>query len=293
MSVQQDSTSGPDVIHDLGYRHYDGPRLGRRSIWTALFLESLRGAYGLGRSARSKVVPLLCLAAICLPAVIMGVVSAVIGADELPVRYPDYVLSVQPLVALFVASQAPAVVSRDLRFGVVPLHFSRPMRRVDYLSAKLAALWAAVLVLLAAPLTLLLAGAMLAEMPLSEQLPDHLRSLAQAVLLALLLAGIAMVIAALTPRRGLGVAAIITVLLVLAGVQGIVQTIAAEEGQAVVASWPRLLSPFTVVQAIGSSLLGTDSPLRLSVAGGLAFVLAAAALVAACWGALVLRFRRI
>lgn len=284
------------VIHDIGYRHYSGPRLGRRGVWQALFLESARGAYGFGRTARAKVVPLLCLAALSAPAVIMSVVSAVTGADELPLPYTSYALALQPLVALYVAAQAPATVSRDLRFGLVPLHFSRPMRRVDYVSAKYAAFAAAVLVLLATPLTLLFAGALLAQMPLGEQLPDYLRGLVLAVLLAALLAGIGLVLAAVTPRRGLGVAAIITVLLVLAGVQGVVQDVAAQEGEVTLAGWSLLLSPFTLVDGLGAGLLGTDDPLAggpPGTTGTLVFVLVAVGVVAACWGLLVLRYRRV
>ena len=71
---------GQGVIHDLGYRHYDGVRLGRAAITRALFVESAKGAYGLGRSTRSKVMPLLLLAAISLPALIIAVVAAVTAA---------------------------------------------------------------------------------------------------------------------------------------------------------------------------------------------------------------------
>ena len=49
-------------IHDIGYRHYDGPRLGAGYIQRSLFLETLRGTYGLGRAARSKIVPFALLA---------------------------------------------------------------------------------------------------------------------------------------------------------------------------------------------------------------------------------------
>ena len=66
------TTSGQGVIHDLGYRHYDGPRAGRQYIARALFLESAKGAYGLGRSAKSKIMPMLLLAAICMPGVHHG-----------------------------------------------------------------------------------------------------------------------------------------------------------------------------------------------------------------------------
>ena len=56
---------GADVIHNIGYRHYDGPRLGRAYARRSLFSQSLRGAYGLGRSAKSKVLPMLLFAVMC------------------------------------------------------------------------------------------------------------------------------------------------------------------------------------------------------------------------------------
>ena len=43
------------AIHDIGYRRYEGPRLGASYIRRSLFLETLRGSFGLGRSARSKI----------------------------------------------------------------------------------------------------------------------------------------------------------------------------------------------------------------------------------------------
>ncbi len=290
--------TGPaaDVIHDLGYRHYDGPRLGRRAVWQALYVESTRGAYGLGRTARAKVVPLLCLAVVCLPALIVSVVSAVTGADELPVSPTSYLLNLQVVVAVFVAAQAPVAVSRDLRFGTVPLYFARPLLRSDYVSAKLAAFATALLVLLAAPLLLLLAGALLAEMPLGEQLPTVLRALAGAVLLAGVLAALGLAIAALTPRRGIGVAAIITVLLVLAGVQGIVQAIGVEEDLDGLAGWSQLLSPFTLVDGVQRRLLGAESVLPggpPGTLGAVVFCAAAVALPLLCWLVLLLRYRRV
>lgn len=284
------------VIHDIGYRHYDGPRLGRPYIRRSLFSESTRGAYGLGRAARTKIVPMLLLAAMCLPAVVIAVVAAVMGAPELPTGYGDFALNLQVLVAVFVASQAPALVSRDLRFGVMPLYFSRPIERVDYVLAKYAAMTAAVFVLLAAPLTILFAGALLAEMPLGEQLPGYLRSLVTAVLLAVLVAGIGLVVAAVTPRRGLGVAAIVTVLIVLIGVQSVAQNIAAQEGELGAASWSRLISPFTLVNSIGSRVLGEEAGVVDAAPGGPPGVLLVAVLlllVAACFAILLRRYRTV
>ena len=284
------------VIHDIGYRHYDGERGGRPAIRRAMYVESAKGAYGLGRAGRTKVMPALLLAAICLPALISTVVATVTGADELPIPYGAYVLNLQVLVSVYVAAQAPVSVSRDLRFGVMSLYFSRPMERVDYVLAKYAALATAVFVLMALPLTILLAGALLAELPLGEQLPDYLRAVGGAAVLALVLAGIGLLIAAITPRRGLGVAAIIAVLLVLSGVHGAAQAIALEEGSRGAAGWTGLLSPYTLVDGVARRLLGQDSVLEVGppgTTGTLVFTAVTVLLVVGCLCLLVLRYRRV
>jgi len=239
---------------------------------------------------------MLLLGAICLPAVIIAVIASVTSASELPGDYTSYVLNVQVLVAIYVASQAPASVSRDLRFRVMSLYFSRPLKRVDYVLAKYAALTAAVFLFTALPLTILFAGALLAKLPVDEQVPDYLRSMAGALLVALVLAGIGLVIAAVTPRRGLGVAAIVTVLVVLAGVQGALQAIAAEQDEDTVAGYAGLLSPFTMVHGVQSAVLGADSALPEQppgTVGALVFLLATVVVVAGCFGALLLRYRKV
>jgi ABC-2 type transport system permease protein len=284
------------VIHDIGYRHYDGPRLGRGYIRRSLFAESLKGAYGLGRTARSKVVPLMLLAAMTVPALVVVVVATVTGSDELPIGYTAYLFNLQVVVALYVAAQAPVSVSRDLRFGVVPLYFSRPMERTDYVLARYGALATAVLVLLAAPLLVLFAGALLAEMPIGEHLPDLLAALVAAALLAVVVAGLGLVIAAFTPRRGLGVAAIVSVLLVLAGVQGTTQAIAAEEGAATFAGYTGLVSPFTLVDGVAGELLGAERALPEGppgTLGTLVFLLVTLLVPLACYAVLVRRYRRV
>lgn len=284
------------VIHDIGYRHYDGPRLGRSYIQRSLFAESLAGSYGFGRAARAKVMPMLLFATMCLPTLIIVVVASVTGGDELPLGYTAYLTQLQVVIAIYVAAQAPASVSRDLRFGIVPLYFSRPMQRVDYVRAKYLASAAAVFVLMAAPLTILFLGALLTEMPLGEHLPDYLRSLAGAALLAVVLAGIGLVIAAFTPRRGLGIAAIVSVLLVLAGVQTAAQAIAIEEGAETVAGYIGLISPFSLVDGVSQDLFGTDSVLWAGPPGAVGtavFVTVTVLLVAACYGLLLRRYRKV
>ena len=284
------------VIHDIGYRHYDGPRLGARAIRRALYVESARGAYGLGRSAKSKIMPLLILVAICVPPVIISVIASVTKLKDLPGDYTSYIIQTQALVILFVGGQAPASVSRDLRFRVTSLYFSRPLSRADYVGAKYAALSTALFVLMAAPLTILFVGALLAKIPIQHDAPNYLRSLAGAALTAVVLAGLGLLVASVTPRRGLGVAAVIAVLTVIGGVQAVLMGIAHDRGRDTFAGYSELLSPFSLVHGVQHAVFGAPSVLPASppgATGGAVFVVVLVAVVAASYGALVLRYRKV
>jgi ABC-2 type transport system permease protein len=288
--------AGSGVIHDIGYRHYAGPRLGRGYILRSLYVDSLRGAYGFGRSARSKVVPIGLFALTCLPAAILVLVAALSRSKELPGGYGSYVINLSVVVAVFLAAQAPVAVSRDLRYRVMSLYLSRPLSRLDYVVAKVAAFSTAVFVLLAAPLTLLFLGALLVKLPLGAQLRAFLPALAGAVLFALVLSAIALAIAAATPRRGFGVAAIITILMVLISVSGIAQALARDSGSETASGYAGLVSPFSLVQGVQTWALGTDNPLPSGppgTTGGLVFTAVTLAVLAACYGVLVLRYRKV
>ena len=284
------------AIHDIGYRHYDGPRLGPTYIARSLFVHSLRGAYGLGRSPRTKVMPLLLLAVMVVPALIIAAVAIISKNDKLPLEYTAYAVHLQVIVSIFVASQAPQSVSRDLRFRVVALYFSRPLSRHAYVQAKLLAMSAAVFVLLALPLAVLYGGALLAKMPLWHNTSGFLVAIAGAVVFAVVLSSVGLVIAAFTPRRGLGVAAVVAVLLVFAGVSGTIQGIAEHEGNYTTAGYAGLISPFTLVDGVQTWAFGAKSSTIShphGTAGGITFVLVTIALVAACYGLLVLRYRKV
>ena len=283
------------AIHDIGYRHYDGPRLGTGYIRRSLFLETLRGAYGLGRSARSKIMPFLLLGVMVLPAVVVGIVTSYIGLDSLPLGYTTYVITMQVAITVFLGSQAPAVVSRDLRYKTTPLYFSRPLSRQQYVQAKYAGMVAALFVLIAIPITLLLVGALLAELPLDEQLPDYLRAMAGAAVHAVVLAGVALLVAAMTPRRGLGVAAVVGVLIVLSGLQGAVRAMAEAFGNDTFSGYTGLLSPYTLVDGVAAGLFGADSSIGQGPPGGVGtavFVAVTVLLVAGCYALLVARHRK-
>ncbi|MCW2921150.1 MAG: integral rane protein [Thermoleophilia bacterium] len=283
------------AIHDIGYRRYDGERLGPLSIERALFVEGLRGAFGLGRTTKAKIVPFLLLAALLLPTVIITLVRVLTG-DLLPVTYAAYLHSTQVLIAIFVASQAPALVSRDLRHRVVSLYFSRPITRTGYVRAKFAAMASATFLLMCAPLVSLFAGALIAELSFREEFPEFLIGIAAAALIALLLAGISLAIASCTPRRGIGVAAIIAVLLVLAVVEQFVDAIGNETGHDALEEWSSVLSPFSLVRSIAHHLLRGDTlsiAAAPSTATGLGYLAAWAGFIALTVGFLVLRYRKV
>ncbi|MGH9247034.1 MAG: ABC transporter permease [Acidimicrobiales bacterium] len=296
MSVPSPRT---DVIHDIGYRNYDGARLGRGYAVRSLFSESLKAAFGLGRPAKSKVMPLLLLVAMTLPALIIVIVAILTEADDLPLEYTDYIPVTFYMTAIFLASQAPQMVSRDLRFHVVPLYFSRPITRADYVLAKYAAMIVALLILMAAPLVILYGGALLAELSFWTQTKGFLMAATGAVFFALVLAGLGLAIASATPRRGFGVAAIITVILVSYTVVASVQGITIEEGSPDVALYAELFTPFNLVNSFQLWLFGLDEnalfpdvPVPVGVEGVL-FALGVLALVAASVGFLTFRYRRV
>jgi ABC-2 type transport system permease protein len=287
-----------DVIHDIGYRAYDGPRLGRGYARVSLFSQSLRGAYGLGRSARSKVLPMILLAAMCVPALIMVAVAVFTDMTRLPVEYTRYAVLLQAVITLFVASQAPQSVSRDLRFKTTSLYFSRPVERFDYVTAKYAALAVAVFLLTALPLLILYAGALLAKLDFADQTAGFARGLVSAVLLSVLFAGVALVIAAVTPRRGLGVAAVIVLFVITYGAVSSIQGVAQSQEEYALIGWLGLFSPITLVDGFQTWFLGATSAFPHasgppSTAAGLVYLLVLGAVTAGCFGLLMRRYRRV
>ncbi len=295
MAEQQTPPTAGGAIHDIGYRHYDGPRLGPAYIQRSLFLDTFRGAFGLGRSARSKVMPVILLVIMLLPALIMSFVTNYFGADELPVRYTEYAFALQVAVTIFVGAQSPAAMSRDLRFRVAPLYFSRPLSRQQYVQAKLAAVSSALFVFMLLPLLVLFAGALLAKLPLDENVPDLLRAIAGAAILAVVLAAIGLALSSMTPRRGFGVAAVVAVLLVTSAVQGIVRALLEEFSSDRAAGYAGLISPFTLVDGIIAGPLRGDSVMETPPDGVLAsavYCLVAVAVVAGGYAFLVARYRK-
>ncbi|MGP9019742.1 ABC transporter permease [Streptomyces sp. BR1] len=284
-------------IHNIGYRNYDGARLGRAYARRSLFSQSLRGAYGLGRSAKSKVLPMLLFAVMCVPATIMVAVAIATKAHDLPVDYTRNAVLMQAVIGLYIAAQAPQTVSRDLRFRTVPLYFSRPIERVDYVLAKYAAMASALFILTAAPLVVLYVGALLAKLDFADQTKGFAQGLVSVALLSLLFAGIGLVVSALTPRRGFGVAAVIAVLTISYGAVSAVQGVAFDQQSTGVIKWLGLFSPITLIDGVQTAFLGATSafPGRAGPdAGvGMVYLLVVLALILGSYAVLMRRYRKV
>jgi ABC-2 type transport system permease protein len=293
------------TIHDIGYRHYEGRRLGRAYVVRSLYVHNLRAVFGLGRPARAKVMPFLLVAIMMLPAAGSVAVLAITKEPNTLIRYAAYAVLLQPIVAIFLATQAPVIASRELRFHVVPLYFSRPVGSFDFVLAKFAAFVTALFALLATPVTLLYIGALVTRPPkeavapklpgVGEQTLNYLGGVAGCAVFALVLAAFALVVAAFTPRRGFGVAAVVAVYLLSSATVGLVQVIAQYNSNYEAAGWAGLFTPFNLVDGVQVGLLGARGSTPEGPPdgiGGPVFALVCAAVVAGSLAVLYGRFRK-
>ena len=296
MSSQSDHPRPLGVIHDIGYRPYAGPRLGERSIAWSLFLTGLRNCYGLGRSTRSKVFPVLLFIAMLLPAVILVAVMVATGVDKQIVPYSQYAMTMQMVIAVFVASQAPALISRDLRFHTITLYLARPLRRSTYVLVRVASLTAAVSLLVVTPIVVLYVGGLLADLPIGRETADFVPAVAGAVILAMVLAGLCALASVVTPKRGIAVATVIVVLVVSFTVVAMIQGFAVEQNSTSLAQVAGLFSPFTLVDGVQSWLLDGSPSTQAPPKGagmGILFCVVALAVIAGSVGAMMLRYRKL
>lgn len=301
-STPATGADGGGSIYDLGYRGYEGPRLGRRGAIAALLIHSVRTAYGLGRGARSKVLPMGLAIFTLLPALLglgfLALASQIGPAGEAieavsPFRYSTLYPIVGTMVMLFCASQAPELFGRDQRAGVLPLYFSRAVSRIDYASARLLGLVTALLVIVLLPYLILFFGRVLVAVDPIDGLAKELPNLPAAVAVALLVGGligsIAAAVAAHTPRRSYATAAIIAVFIV----PTIVAQLFAELATGPLSQAAVLLSPGDVLEGVNAYLFDIvpDAPAVVAAdLDGWVYVVAAAAWLVISVGLLFRRY---
>lgn len=205
-------------IYDLGYRHYEGPRLGRGYAIRSLMVLSLRNTFGLGRGTLPKALAFGLAAIAMLPAIGTVIVGAVAGSDFEFVKYEDYFGLIQVVIVLFVAAMASDLVGNDRKNNTLPLYFSRPIERDDYVLAKIAALALALLALTLVPQLLVFIGNWLGASDSAGWLADNgadlVRILASSTLVSLQLATIGLSVAIFTTRRAFAMISVLAALLI-------------------------------------------------------------------------------
>ncbi len=302
----QTSASGPrGSIFDLGYQAYEGPRLGRRSAVLALFVQTVRACFGIGRGGRAKIAPFALAGIAVLPAVLaVGIAALAAQAGQAggdleqasPVRYETYHGIVGLLIMLFCAAQAPELFGRDQRYGVLPLYFSRVLTRTDYALAKLGGLIVALLVVELSPYIILFVGRVLVAADpvtgLAKEIGAVPRFLAQGLLVAGLLGGLASAVAAWTPRRAYATATIIAIFIIPPIVVVLVGNLTSQD----LARVAIFLSPGDILDGTNAALFGSipDSPTVASAdLPGWAYLAAAAIGIVASIGLTIRRYLRI
>lgn len=277
------------AIHDTGYLRYDGPRHGRGYVFRTLFAAGLRTVFGVGRGVGAKLFPWSVVAVVAAAAAVVAVLTA--QSSEEVVTYPEFVDYLGLVVALFLAIAAPELISRDMRTRVLSLYFSRPVRRTDYILAKLGALVAATWLLLGAPQLLMFAGAAFdaaGPREVGQELVQAGAGILYAAMFALVSAGIALLVASASGRRGVAAAGIAAVFLLTIPIAGVLSVSNVDP----LPQLAGLVSPSLLLQGIHRWLF--EAGYGLDIAGfGPLYAAVAALTVLACTTLLMVRVRRL
>jgi ABC-2 type transport system permease protein len=290
-------TAGPGPtgsIYDIGYRGYDGPRLGRRHAVRTLYLGALRATFGIGRPGRAKILPAFCLA---LPVVVAVVIVAMtafaarFGISDMGVipGHAQMASSIGVFATILVAVQAPELLGRDVRYRVLSLYFSRALLRVDYALAKLAALTSAVVILLLVPHVILTIGAVLLTSDIVGSLQSEAGEwpaiLGSVILTAVATAAVALVVAAYIARRAYATVTIFGLFIV----PGIIVTVIVLLELGAVSRYVVLLDLGTTLDAANAWFFGiapspgawpaTDLPVVLGVIASAVIAVGASAIL--------------
>ncbi len=283
------------TIYDIGYRSYDGPRLGRRGAIAAIVGAGLRAVFGLGRSGRAKILPWGAIILGVMPAIVAVAIRVLVGDLIDLYSYENYLWSIGALLPIFLASQAPELVVNDMRHRVLPLYFSRPIGRLDYVAAKLMALTLALLGLTLLPVLILFAGRVLAAEDLVAALGDEIGALpaifGSGILHAVVLAALGLAVCSLAGRRAYAAGAVLAIFLI----GGVVSDLFATEAPGLDALAP-FTSPTAILDGAREWLFGgtvAESPVGGAGLPLFTYGLAAAVLIGVSLAVLALRYRRV
>ena len=293
------------AVYDRGYRPYEGARGGRSAARRALFRASMRRALGIRRSWRQKVAPFVLLAIAVVPAIVNVGLSYLtrdsVASDIHFITYREYV-GVSNALLVFVALTAPDIVCPDRRQRVLPLLFARPLAGVDYVAAKVGAMFAILFAFSFLPQVVLFVGQMLVSTDGALQYArDNAEVLWQVPVavgaLALYYAAVGVAVASLSPRRIIAGASIIGVFLVSSIVSGVLvgprepsSPLGLPPHAAPAALIDLLSLPLRLRDVVFLGHVGPDDPLSGLANGGLYSAVVFAAVVVVALATLYVRY---
>jgi ABC-2 type transport system permease protein len=189
-----------------------------------------------------------------LPAIVTVAVAGISGGMiKNIIDYHEIFLWDSRMLALFCAAQAPELVSRDQHSRVLPLYFSRALRKSDYAAAKLLAIWTAIFLVMVTPMLIILAGRL--GLPadfgaaFKEESKHFVAILGTPAVCALVFGTLSVALASYIPRRGIASAAVLGAFLLTAPVVEILL-------ETIQAGWSVLLNPVLVSQGVIFDLFG-------------------------------------
>jgi ABC-2 type transport system permease protein len=200
------------VIHERGYRRYEGRREGSAHAIGALALHTFQRIMGLRRPARHKVLPFLSVIIAYLPAAVFVGVIALFPqqGQEARITYGHYYGFVTGAILLFVTFVAPEALCPDRRWRTLSLYLASPLDRMTYVLAKAIAVVAALALVTIGPILLLLVGFVLQNAG-----PDgpggvllvFVRIVGAGVVLSAMYCALSMAVSSVTDRRAFAGAA--------------------------------------------------------------------------------------
>jgi ABC-2 type transport system permease protein len=204
-------TSGTGTVFDIGYQRYTGAREGRSRARVAVVTDGVRAALGVGRGGRAKILPWLFIAILSAIGLVLALVAGAaqrLGGPDAAANVPshsDYYGIASIVLFVFAAVQAPELLCRDRREGVINLYLVRPLTGSDYILSR----WVAFLVVMVAaawlPQLILFMGRSMGDATPVTYLRDHWLDvpgfLAAGIAIAAYATTLAMMTASFTTRR--------------------------------------------------------------------------------------------
>lgn len=250
------------TIYDLGYQHYDGPRLGRWHVIRTLSAFSFKTAFGTGRGSKAQIIPYLVLLLVYLPAVIMVAIASALGRPE-SINYAQYLPAVTFFLALFAAAQAAEVIVTDRQYGVLSLYLSRALNVNDYIAAKLIAFTGAMLVLTLGPQLVLFSGKILIATAPWDAFKSNYRDLwpilGGTLLAACYMSFVGLALASFAARRAYAAASVIGFFVFMPAVANIARVIITNPDSQ---RYTVLANPFVLITGFANWLFDVQVNLR-------------------------------